>query len=133
MVQAVLKRLPFDRMYVHFRLEELVTVASSVLGVVHRSIRFLQERLCVGAVIRIGDNTDAPSYMQLMLLNLVRFPQRPEYFLRSDGCILCVLYFPQQDHEFIAPEAADGIRTAHAREKSTPDGLQQTIAHDVTQ
>jgi hypothetical protein len=71
--------------------------------------------------------------MQFMLHDVVGFTQRLEYFVRGDGRILCVLYFPQQDYEFIAPQAADGIRASHARQKSKPDRLQQAIAYDVAQ
>jgi len=71
--------------------------------------------------------------MQLMPQDLVGFTQRVEYFVRSDGWILCVLYLPEQHHEFIAPETADGIRTAHAAQQPAPDGLQQSITDRVPQ
>jgi ribosomal protein L37AE/L43A len=47
--------------------------------------------------------------MQLMLHDVVWLTQRLEYFVRSDGCVLCVLYFPEQDHKFIAPKTAHSI------------------------
>ena len=47
--------------------------------------------------------------MQFVLVDVVRFTQRLEYLGRSDGCILCVLYVPEQHHEFITTMAPYGI------------------------
>jgi hypothetical protein len=49
--------LPFQGVLVHIWFEELVVVAPIVFGVQHRNIRILDQRLCIGPVVRI--NTDA--------------------------------------------------------------------------
>ena len=68
-----------------------------------------------------------------MLVDAVGRAQRQEYLLRTDGRILRVRHFREQDHEFIAALPADGVRAAHASEQPLRHGLQQAVADGVAQ
>ena len=69
MTQTVLERLSFYRAEVHVRLEELEIVAARVLGVVHRKIGVLHQCLSVDGVVRVRNDTNAPSDVQLVLVD----------------------------------------------------------------
>src|ERR1700728_4205707 len=133
MAQFAFEQLPLDGALVHVGLEELVSVASTVLGVVHREICILQQRLCIRSIIRISDYSDAPRDMQFVPVYVVGFAQRLKDFFRCRGRILRLPYFPKQNHKFITPPTADGVGTAYTREQSARNGSQQTVAHDVPQ
>ena len=71
--------------------------------------------------------------MQIVLVDVVGGAQRLEYFVRTDGRILCVRQFREQDHELIAALPADSVRAAHASEQALGHGLQQAVADSVTE
>ena len=75
------------RVPVHLRLEELIGVAATVLGAVHREIRMFQQCLGLRAVIGIGDDSNACGEMQILLVDAMRRAQGEEYFLGGDGRI----------------------------------------------
>ena len=52
-------------------------------------------------------------------------------FVRTNGGILCVRHFREQNHEFIAALAADRVCAAHAGEQPLRHGLQQVVADVV--
>jgi hypothetical protein len=51
----------------------------------------------------------------LILVDQVRLTHYIEYLPRRDGWILCVPHLPEQYHEFIAAEAAYGVRASYTR------------------
>jgi hypothetical protein len=131
--QTVFEELPLECADVHVRFEELIVIAPSVLGVVHRKIRMLHQCLGVRPVIGVDDDTDAHREVQIVLIDAVGRVQRQKHFLRTDGCILCMGHFREQNHEFVASLPADRVRGAHAGEQPPGDGLQQAIADVVAQ
>ena len=81
----------------------------------------------------LGDDPDAHGEVHVVLADAVGRAHRQEYLLRADGRILRVRHFREQDHEFIAPLPADGVRSAHAIEEPLRHGLQQAVADDVAE
>ena len=132
-VQSAFEGLPIGRVPVHLRLEEPIVVAPTVLGVVHREIRMLQQCLGLRAVIGVGDDSNACGEMQILLVDAMRRAQGEEYFLGGDGRIRRLGHFGEQDHEFIASLPADGVRAAYAGKQPLCHGLQQAVADGVTE
>src|SRR5277367_566268 len=100
-------------MLIHVGPEELVVVASILLCVQHRNVRILNERVCIGAVIRKDADAHADCNLQIVFLNSVRLTERTQYLVCAESGILCMRYARQQNHEFIAPRTADRIGTSY--------------------
>ncbi len=100
---------------------------------VHRGIRILHQRFCLGPIIRVGDGADADREIQIVLIDEMRRAQRCEYFFGADGGVLCVRHFRKQDHEFVAALPADGVRGTHAGDQPLRYRLQQPVTDGVAQ
>lgn len=124
MPQTALEGLPLKRAPVHVRLEKLIVVTTQCLGVIHREIRMLHQRLCIRPIIGIDDDADARGDMQIVPVDLVRGAQRQQNFFCAAGRISGVRHVAKQNHKFIASLAADGIRVAHTTPQSLRDRLQ---------
>ncbi len=129
--QVVLERVARHRVHIHLRLEELVIVAAAALGVIHREIGVLQQRLCIVAVTGISDDADARGHVQLVMIHLVWPAQRHQYLARAHGCVFGMGYLGQKHHELVTTLPAHGIRRAHAVGQALRHRLQQAIADQV--
>src|SRR5579859_6569660 len=83
-------------------IEELVVVASVILGLIHRGVGATQERLGFARIIGKYGHSDAGGYTQLMFADSVRRLQRAEKLFRTSHGVLDMDYVGQQDDEFVA-------------------------------
>ena len=90
-MQPGFDRLPLDGPCDHLRLEELPVVSATFLGVVHRSVRALDQRLRIRTVVGIDADPDGDADMQLMVRDIVRRDERGDDLLRACGRIVRVL------------------------------------------
>ena len=90
-MQAGFDPLPFDGPCVHGRLEELIAVPATFLGVVHRRVRALDQRLRIRTVVGVDADPDGDGDMQLVVRDIVRRDERGDDLLRTGGRIVRVL------------------------------------------
>jgi len=125
--------LPFHGVLVHVWFEELVVIAPIVLGVQHRNVRSLDQRLRIGPIIRINTDAHTDGDLQIMILDVVRLTERSEDLVRTESGIFRARYARQQDHEFIATLTADGIGATYAGDQAPGNRQQELVTDRVTQ
>ena len=131
--QAALEELSLHGTHVHVLGKELVVIASLVLGVVHRGVRALDQRLRIGAVVGVDADANTRGDMEFLLGDTVRCRQRQEHLFRTEGRILCALDLRKQYHELIPALAAHGIRAAYTGHQALGNRLQQLVANRMPQ
>ena len=132
-MQAGFDPLPLDSAGVHLRLEEPIAVPATFLGVVHRCVGGLDQFLRIRTVVGIDADPDGGGDMQLVVRDLVRRDERGDDFLRAGGRIVGVLDLGQHQNEFIPAQAADRVRAPDAPHEAPRHGLQQPVAHYMSQ
>jgi len=84
-------------------------------------VSFRQECLGIGSVDRVHADPHARRNVQVPVVDPMRHGNRGEQIVRAECRILGTRHFSQQNHEFIAPLATHGVRSAHTRHQSTRD------------
>ena len=77
--QAFLDRLPLHGAHVHRGREKLIALAPMFLGLVHRGIGILDQRLRIQAVIGIDADADAGGDVKLVLVDRMRLGHRLQH------------------------------------------------------
>ena len=126
--EIVFESQAFDNAGIHCAAEELVAVASIFLGMVHRDIGILEQRVHVLAIIRVNADADAGSDIEFVTIEPVRQRNGFHDVLGDMRCLLYAANLGQQDHEFIAPLATDGIDATDIPVQLPGDLLQQFVA-----
>ena len=103
------------------------------LGLVHRGVGVLDERLGIEAVVRIQAHADAGRDVQLVMVDGMRLGDRTQHSSRGDGRILQLFHLRKQHDEFIAALPAHRVRGAHAIEQAFCDGLKELVASRVSE
>ena len=75
--QALFDRLPLHGARVHRRLEELIALAAVFLGLVHRGVGVLDQRLGIQAVVGVDADADADGDVQIVLVDRDAAAPRP--------------------------------------------------------
>ena len=83
-MQAGFDPLPLDGPCVHLPLEELIVVPAAFLGVVHRGVRALDQRLRIRTVVGVDADADGGGDMQLVVRDVVRRDERGDDLLRAE-------------------------------------------------
>jgi hypothetical protein len=112
---------------------ELVTAAAARLGPVHRGIGIADQFFAVVGIEGIDADADAGPDRQLLALDLVRFGQRPDDFLRHMDRHVGALDRGNHEHEFIAAEAGHGVFFADQRLQARGDAAQEQVADPVVE
>ena len=94
---------------------------------------FFSRFLASTAILGIGGDADAHGDVQFMPVDAIGRAQLPQDFLRANGRVLRIRHLREQDHEFVAPMAADRIGVAHALQQPLRYGLQEAVADVVAQ
>ena len=108
--------VPGDDPRVHLGGEELAHVASTVLGLVHRGVRGLQQGRGLETVVRVDAHADADG-------DVIGWPP-PRWGIVTavmsctrDPGVLWLVDFGQEQDELVAAVAADRIRAPDRREQ----------------
>ena len=110
----------------------LDVVAALTLGLVHGGVGVADQGLGVVAVLREDADPEAGADEEFLMIDGQRRGQAGEDALGRAGGELLVVDVFDQDHEFIAAEAGDGVLLAHAVEQARGDLLEHRVAHRVT-
>src|SRR5580700_1132473 len=130
--QPSFERLAVDGFEIHFRLEKLEIVSSFFLGVVHGSIGVLGEGVSILSVTREDTDADAATDVELFTGNEVRGAEGKKNFRGAGGGVFGVGDLGQQDNEFVATLAADGIGTAHRGQQAQGNGAKELVADGMS-
>ena len=90
-MQAGFDRLPLDGACAHLSLEEVIVVSATFLGLVHRGVRALDQRLGIRTVVGVDADPDGDVDMQLVVRDIVRRDERGDDLLRTGRRIVRVL------------------------------------------
>src|SRR5580704_18290100 len=112
--QLAFQGLALDGPQTHVRFKELVIVAPHLLGVVHRCVSILDQRLPILTVIGVGAYADAHSNVKSMLSDAVHILELGDDFCGTDSCVFGVCDFWKEHHKFIATLATYCVRFADA-------------------
>ena len=131
--QAILERdAPLDR-GVHVLGVEVEAVAAALLGVVHRGVGALEQRLGVLRVAREGGDADAAADRGALLAELQRLAERGDELARDGGGVELVAEVGEQHGELVAAEPRGGVGLAQARGDAPRDAAQQAVADRVAE
>ena len=148
---AVLERLPEPRFHdqslqcagVHRSVIEQHAAAPGVLGAVHRRVGIHQQRIDVGAVVRVHCDPNAGAHIQFRALHGHRLLERRDQAMRSGDGVGRAVQIGQHHDEFVAAEAGNaaagrfGVRTAdrvvrtNGVRESRADHLEQFVTCHV--
>ena len=112
-VQGPLHGSAFLGASVHLLAEKLQAVAMVAFGLVHRLISMAHQGVYVSAVIGINGNPDAGAGQVDLPLDVYRHGDAAQYTLRRLHRLLRGAV-GQQQHEFVARQAANAVLGAHA-------------------
>ena len=90
--QTLLDGVPLHGPDVHGGLEKLVAAASIFLGLVHRGVRVLDERLRIKAVVGIDAYANAGGEVKIVLVDGMAFCHRQQHPFRREGRIFPLLH-----------------------------------------
>ena len=113
LTHVALQRQLAHRSVVDFGGVELDIVPAFVLCLVHRRVRVLDERVDVGAVVRVDGNTDARRYKELVIVDDERIVERRDDLVRDGANVRFACHVGQHDDELVASRAGDGIARTH--------------------
>ncbi len=83
-------KLPLHGPDIHRRLEKLKAPAPVFLGLIHRGVCVLDERIRIQAIVWIDAHADAGGDVKIVLIDGMRLCHRLQYSSRRNGCILRV-------------------------------------------
>jgi hypothetical protein len=130
--QLGLESVALDGLEIHFRFEELEIVVAIFLGMVNGGVGIFDERFGVFTFARVDTDTDAAFDMEIMPGNGV-WGGEGKNNLTGTGGGVSGMSLGEQDDEFIAALAADGIGSADARQEPLRNGLQQLVTNGVAE
>ena len=104
--------MTLDGLEIHVWSKELVIVAPTLLGVIHRRVGILDQRLRIFTVVGVGAYSDAHGNAKTVFADAVRLLKLGDDLCGTNGCICCVCDFRKQYHKFIATLAAYRVRFA---------------------
>src|SRR6266478_5437164 len=99
----------------HVGFKELVIVAPTLLGVIHRCVGILDQSLRIFTVVGVGAYADAHSDAKAVFTDGVRPLKLGDDLCCTNSCICCLCNYREQYHKFIAALAAYRVRFAHTR------------------
>ena len=114
-------------------LVKVESVAPAVLGLVHRRVGMLHQRLGVPAVLRVQADADAGGNMQRVIADDQHLFQRLDDFFRHVRGGLAIPQIFQQDHELVAAQTGECILFAQQHPDAPGHGLQHGIADGVAE
>src|ERR1700683_1984891 len=129
--QLALEGLTLDGMETHFPVKELVIVAPVFLGVIHRRVGILDQRVSILAGFGECTDPDACGDVKSMFSNSVNLFQFRDDLFSADGGIGCVSDFRKQDHKFIPALAADRVRFADTSRYASGYGLKEFVTDSM--
>ncbi len=112
--QLPLQGLTLDGVETHVWSKELAIVAPRLLGVIHRRVGILDQRVCIFPVVGVGAyaNAHGNAKTKTVFVDAVCLLNLGDDLCGTNGCICCVCDFWKQDHKFIATLAAYRVRFA---------------------
>jgi hypothetical protein len=127
LAQAALEGQPLLGLRVHVRLVEVEGVAALLLGAVHRDVRALEQRLHVGAVLRVEGDAGAGGDVELAPVEMEGLPQHLAQLAGHDHRVLGVADRLQQHGELVSPQPGQGVALAHVATQPLRDLAQQPV------
>src|ERR1700687_1741851 len=91
--QLAFQGLARDGLQTHIWAKELVIVSPTFLGVIHRRVGILDQRLRIFAVVGVGAYADAPGNAKTVVADAVRFLKLGDDLGGTNGCICSVCDF----------------------------------------
>ncbi len=131
--QARLQREALERVGVERLGVELEVVLALELGLVHRDVGVLRERLLVLPVRGMDRDADARRDADLVPHQRERSGDRREHVLRHRRRVPHLRHFGQQRDELVSAQARHGVAAAQAGRKPPGDLLQQLVAGFVSE
>lgn len=117
----------------HLGREAVMPISTISLGVVHGRVGVVHEGIGIIGIIRVEADADAERDKELIAMDAVRPAEDGEQFFRDSGGIFGSSDFGEQDHEFVATLAADGVDVARALLNTTRHRLEQAIPHGMAE
>ncbi len=127
--QLALDRQLVANLGVHAFGEEGVVVAADFLGTEQRRIGVAHQFIEAGAVGRADGNADAGGQRNLLAVDHQFLAQAGQDFLRQRQRVVELRVILQDDLEFVAALAGDGVAFAHGLGQEARHHLQRLVAH----
>lgn len=118
---------------IHLGREAVMPISTSSLGVVHGRVGVVHEGIGIVGIIRVEADADAERDKEFMTLDTIWPTEDGEQFFRDSRGILGSPDLGEQDHEFVATLAADGVDVAHAVLNTTRNCLEQAVPHGMAE
>jgi hypothetical protein len=111
----------------------LIRVAARFFRAVHRAVGVLEQRLGRVAVVRKERDADARRHVELVPFDRHRVRDRVEQLLGDPRRVVGRLEIAEEDREFVAAHAGDGVAVAQHRAQSRGDGAEKLVAEAVAE
>jgi hypothetical protein len=129
--QTGFESLPLDHLQVHFRRKKLEIVSTFFLSVVHGCVRVLNQSFSILSVSWEDADPDAPIDVQFVTADGMGRAEGMQYFFGTDGSMLRMSDFREQDYKFISALAAYRIRIAYRSQQSQGNGLKKLVTDEM--
>src|SRR6266566_300899 len=110
--QLAFQGLALDGVETHVWSKELVIVAPRLLGVIHRRVGILDQRVRIFTVVGVGAYANAHSNAETVFAKGVLLLKLADDLRGANGCVFRLCDFWKQNYKFIAALAAYRVRFA---------------------